>query len=123
MYNVYCISTSAEATNMKTLPVCPLVLVVLCYQGPHHVQGHGAVARGGIVACVCSPVSAVLYCTVLYCTAVYRLCPADQGLTEECFQKMPLEFVGQQGFVWGDGAEHWFTGTYVRWRCGVPSIT
>ena len=23
-----------------------------------------------------------------------RLCPADQELTEECFRKMPLEFVG-----------------------------
>ena len=61
----------------------------------------------------------LLYCTVLQ----YRLCPADQELTEECFQKMPLEFVGQQGFVWGDGAEHWFTGTYVRWSCAVLGIT
>ena len=37
----------------------------------------------------------------------YRLCPADQALTEACFQKMPLEFVGQQGFVWADGTDHW----------------
>ena len=83
----------------------------------------GHVARGGLVTCVCSPVPAILYCTVLYCTILqYRLCPADQELTEECFQKMPLEFVGQQGFVWGDGAEHWFTGTYVRWSCVVLGI-
>ena len=26
---------------------------------------------------------------------------------------MPLDFVGQQGFVWGDGSDHWFNGTYV----------
>ena len=43
----------------------------------------------------------------------YRLCPANQNLTEECFQKMPLDFVGQQGFVWADGTDFWFNGTYV----------
>ena len=53
--------------------------------------------------CHVSPVPAVLYCTILQ----YRLCPADQALTEACFQKMPLEFVGQQGFVWADGTDHW----------------
>ena len=42
--------------------------------------------------------------------------------TEECFQKMPLEFVGQQGFVWGGGAETCFTGTYVRCSCVVLSL-
>ena len=41
------------------------------------------------------------------CFPKYRLCPADQALTEACFQKMPLEFVGQQGFVWADGTDHW----------------
>ena len=71
----------------------------------------------------CTAVPAVLYCTVLHCTVLqYRLCPGDQELTEECFQKMPLEFVGQQGFMWGVGAEHWFTGTYVRWSCAVLGI-
>ena len=26
---------------------------------------------------------------------------------------MPLDFVGQQGFVWADGTDFWFNGTYV----------
>ena len=43
----------------------------------------------------------------------YRLCPESSNLTEECFQKMPLDFVGQQGFVWADGSDFWFNGTYV----------
>merc|ERR1711973_211912 len=43
----------------------------------------------------------------------YRLCPLKNNLTEERFQKMPLDFVGQQGFVWADGSEFWFNGTYV----------
>lgn len=29
----------------------------------------------------------------------YRLCPADDELTEECFQKMPLEFVGDESWI------------------------
>merc|ERR1711998_551241 len=29
----------------------------------------------------------------------YRLCPADQKLTEECFQKMPLDFVGDVQWI------------------------
>jgi len=34
----------------------------------------------------------------------YRLCPADQDLTEECFQKMPLEFDRmRQALRWNDG--------------------
>ena len=43
----------------------------------------------------------------------YRLCPKSENLTEECFQKMPLEFVGLQGFEWGDGTVVFFEGTYV----------
>jgi len=43
----------------------------------------------------------------------YRLCPEGHDLTEECFQKMPLDFVGQQGFVWADGTTFLFNGTYV----------
>ena len=43
----------------------------------------------------------------------YRLCPEGHKLTEECFQRMPLNFTGQQGFVWADGTDHWFNGTYV----------
>jgi hypothetical protein len=49
---------------------------------------------------------------------LYRLAPADGPLTEEEFQKMPLEFVGQQGLRWGGGpsnggSEHFYNGTYV----------
>ena len=49
---------------------------------------------------------------------LYRLAPADGPLTEEVFNKMPLEFVGQQSFRWGGGAPHggaqvFFNGTYV----------
>ena len=47
----------------------------------------------------------------------YRLCPADQALTEECFQKMPLEFVGQQGFVWADGTDHWVGAALLSNTC------
>ena len=43
----------------------------------------------------------------------YRLCPDGQDLTEECFQKMPLDFVGQQEFLWADGTSFLFNGTYV----------
>jgi len=49
---------------------------------------------------------------------LYRLAPADGPLTEETFQQIPLEFVGQQGFRWGGGpknggSELFFNGTYV----------
>jgi hypothetical protein len=49
---------------------------------------------------------------------LYRLAPADGPLTEEEFNKIPLEFVGQQGFRWGGGPAHgghelFFNGTYV----------
>jgi hypothetical protein len=43
----------------------------------------------------------------------YRLCSADVPLTEECFQKTPLNFVGQQKFLWQDGTILEFDGTYV----------
>ena len=35
----------------------------------------------------------------------YRLCPADQPLTEDCMQKMPLEFDRAEGtsLVWNNG--------------------
>ncbi len=36
----------------------------------------------------------------------YRLCPADEELTEECFQRTPLDFVGEtQRLRWDDGRE------------------
>jgi hypothetical protein len=31
----------------------------------------------------------------------YRLCPADQELTEECFQKTSLKFAGNSSLRWG----------------------
>ena len=43
----------------------------------------------------------------------YRLCPKSENLTEECFRKMPLDFVGLQSFEWGDGTKIFFEGTYV----------
>merc|ERR1712216_645881 len=37
----------------------------------------------------------------------YRLCPKSQQLTEECFMRMPLAFVGSlQTLRWGNGTEH-----------------
>ena len=35
----------------------------------------------------------------------YRLCPANEPLTEECMQKMPLEFDRAEGtsLVWNNG--------------------
>ena len=49
---------------------------------------------------------------------LYRLAPAGGPLTEAAFNKIPLEFVGEQGFRWGGGpahggTEHFFNGTYV----------
>lgn len=35
----------------------------------------------------------------------YRLCPADEPLTEACFQKMPLEFVkSEHKLLWNNGS-------------------
>lgn len=35
----------------------------------------------------------------------YRLCPADSELTEECFQKMPLDFVkSEHKLLWNNGS-------------------
>lgn len=46
----------------------------------------------------------------------YRLCPADHELTEECFFKTPLDFVGSQQLRWGgpDGTVEDINGTYVK---------
>jgi len=36
----------------------------------------------------------------------YRLCPANEPLTEECFQKLPLEFVGDKQWIqYGHGMD------------------
>jgi hypothetical protein len=31
----------------------------------------------------------------------YRLCPLGENLTEECFKKQHLDFVGQSALRWG----------------------
>jgi len=43
----------------------------------------------------------------------YRLCPSSSPLTEDCFQKTPLSFTGLQSFLWEDGVQVDFPGTYV----------
>lgn len=43
----------------------------------------------------------------------YRLCPASEPLTEECFQKHPLDFVGPQRLVNKLGEQIEINGTYV----------
>ena len=46
----------------------------------------------------------------------YRLCPASEPLTEECFQKHPLPFEGKSSLRWGgkeNGKQLWFDGTFV----------
>ncbi len=45
----------------------------------------------------------------------YRLCPASQPLTEACFSRTPLEFVGQSRLQYVDGSfGPWFNRTEVR---------
>jgi len=44
----------------------------------------------------------------------YRLCPASEALTEECFQKHPLEFVkGKQALIFPNGTRLPVGGTFV----------
>ncbi|EOD22642.1 hypothetical protein EMIHUDRAFT_315671 [Emiliania huxleyi CCMP1516] len=59
----------------------------------------------------------------------YRLCRASEPLTEACFQRLPLRFVGRQSLLWdrkpvfgscpwpppgtSGGTRVWFEGTYV----------
>ena len=45
----------------------------------------------------------------------YRLCPADEPLNEECFQKIPLDFVGNSSLRWGGvGGERLYFNTTER---------
>ena len=45
----------------------------------------------------------------------YRLCPADEQLTEKCFQKYPLDFIkGHQYLQWNNGSRQAIKGTYVN---------
>jgi len=44
----------------------------------------------------------------------YRLCPANEELTEECFMKLPLEFDRAKQFLqWNNGTRQHIQGTYV----------
>lgn len=43
----------------------------------------------------------------------FRLCPANEALTEECFRKIPLDFEGPQVLRWNDGTTEEINGTYV----------
>lgn len=44
----------------------------------------------------------------------YRLCPADQELTEECFSKLPLQFDRtKQALQWNNGTRYSINGTFV----------
>ena len=53
---------------------------------------------------------------------LYRLCPADAKLDEECFLKHVLPFMGKQSFRWGGlgGTQIWFNGTYVSEGTNPP---
>jgi len=45
----------------------------------------------------------------------YRLCPASSALTEDCFQKHPLEFVqGGQAILFADGRRVPIAGVFIR---------
>jgi len=44
----------------------------------------------------------------------YRLCPADATLSEECFQRTPLDFVrSAQAILWNNGSRLPITGAFV----------
>jgi len=44
----------------------------------------------------------------------YRLCPVDSELTEECFQKLPLDFVREnQRLQWNNGTTYPIKGVFV----------
>lgn len=43
----------------------------------------------------------------------YRLCPASEPLTEECFAKHPLDFVPRQSLQWPNGSRTPINGVFV----------
>jgi hypothetical protein len=55
----------------------------------------------------------------------YRLCPADQPLTEECMQKMPLEFDRTEGtsLVWNNGTRLKIKNIFVNTGTYPPGST
>lgn len=54
----------------------------------------------------------------------YRLCPADQQVNEDCFQKLPLKFVGNSSLRWGGfgGEQIFFNTTNLGWDVSVGTI-
>jgi hypothetical protein len=50
----------------------------------------------------------------------YRLCPADQALTEDCFRKLHLNFTGMPSFRWNDGKELFYKGMYLNEGTSPP---
>ncbi len=45
----------------------------------------------------------------------YRLCPAEEKLTEDCFQRQPLDFVqGRHWLQWNNGSRLYIKGAYVK---------
>ena len=64
----------------------------------------------------------ICLCSVTDMFCRYRLCPANHTLDEECFQRTPLRFVGQQSMRWGGvgGKQIFYNGTYVS-EGTVPS--
>mmetsp|Transcript_20430 Transcript_20430/g.53178 ORF Transcript_20430/g.53178 Transcript_20430/m.53178 type:complete len:419 (-) Transcript_20430:197-1453(-) len=54
----------------------------------------------------------------------YRICPADQPLNEECFQKTPLQFVGNSSLRWGGvgGEQVFFNSSAKGWEVSSGTI-
>lgn len=50
----------------------------------------------------------------------YRLCPALEELTEECFRKLPLNFTGMPSLRWNDGRELFYEGMYLTEGTSPP---
>lgn len=54
----------------------------------------------------------------------YRLCPADEETTEECFQKMPLDFVREShAIMWNNGTLFPIKGVFVDGDVVIPKFS
>jgi hypothetical protein len=53
----------------------------------------------------------------------YRLCPRTEKLTEECFQRMPLDFTGLSSLRWDglNGKRIWFNATTIAGEYTTPT--
>lgn len=54
----------------------------------------------------------------------YRLCPVGQPLDEDCFQQMPLDFVGNSSLRWGGkgGEQLFFNSSALGWEVNVGTV-